>query len=144
MENNGKQVTEEDVKKALDSNSKKAEEIINDKDKWEKFKEKFNEFLKKAKDVPVLGTVIDDVVTMFQLVESYIKKEYTDISPTTVVSIVAALIYVSSPLDIVPDFIPVAGFVDDVAVVSMALRFGAGSDLEKYKKWRAENKKEVE
>lgn len=65
------------MKKALFSNKGKAEEILNDANKWEKFKIKFEAFLHKAYDIPVLGTVIDDIISMYQLVESYIKREYT-------------------------------------------------------------------
>ena len=34
-------------------------------------------FLKKAEKIPVLGSVLDDIVTMLDLVDSYMKKEYT-------------------------------------------------------------------
>jgi uncharacterized membrane protein YkvA (DUF1232 family) len=42
------------------------------------------------------------------------------------------LLYLTSPLDLVPDFIPVAGQLDDLALVALALRVvvrGAGADL---------------
>jgi len=40
--------------------------------------------------------------------------------------------YLASPIDLVPDFVPVAGHLDDVVVVGLALRWllrGAGPDL---------------
>jgi uncharacterized membrane protein YkvA (DUF1232 family) len=36
--------------------------------------------------------------------------------------LVLAILYLASPIDLVPDFIPVAGQVDDVIVVALALR----------------------
>ncbi len=33
------------------------------------------------------------------------------------------LVYLLSPIDLIPDFIPVIGFVDDAIVVAVALRF---------------------
>lgn len=128
--------TEEELKNALFSKKGKAEEILNDANKWEKFKIKFEAFLHKAYDIPVLGTVIDDIISMYQLVELYIKREYTDIPLTSIISILAALIYVVSPIDLIPDFIPVAGYLDDAAVVTLVLSLGVGHDLEKYKSWQ--------
>jgi uncharacterized membrane protein YkvA (DUF1232 family) len=46
--------------------------------------------------------------------------------------LVLAILYLASPIDIVPDFIPVAGQVDDVIVVALALRVvlrGSGPSL---------------
>ena len=69
--------TKEELHTALHANDAKAVAIIEDVNKWENFKEKFETFLKKAEKIPVLGSVIDDIVTMIALVDSYVKKEYT-------------------------------------------------------------------
>lgn len=125
--------TKEELQRALHSNSGEASKIIEDENKWNAFKMKFNAFLKKAKKVPVLGNVIDDVTCMVELVESYVKKEYTAIPKGTIVSIVAVLIYLLSPIDIVPDAIPVLGYMDDAALVLLVLSFGVDHDLDKYR-----------
>ena len=46
--------------------------------------------------------------------------------------LVAAIAYLASPIDLVPDFIPVAGQLDDAIVVVLALRLllhGSGEQL---------------
>jgi uncharacterized membrane protein YkvA (DUF1232 family) len=48
------------------------------------------------------------------------------------VAVALALAYLAIPLDVVPDFIPVAGQLDDAVVVALALRYalrGAGPGL---------------
>ena len=55
---------------------------------------------------------------------------------TSIISILAALVYVISPIDLIPDFIPVIGYLDDAAVVTFVLRLGVGHDLKKYKSWQ--------
>lgn len=41
---------------------------------------------------------------------------------TDKIILVGALLYFLSPLDIVPDVVPIAGFIDDLLVVLLALR----------------------
>ncbi|RZF62236.1 YkvA family protein [Sphingobacterium corticibacterium] len=50
--------------------------------------------------------------------------------------IVATVVYVISPLDAIPDVIPVVGWVDDVAIISYALS-KLKSEVIKYQKWVA-------
>lgn len=42
--------------------------------------------------------------------------------PAWAIAIIGAIIYVVSPIDAVPDFIPVAGWLDDGAVVAAAVK----------------------
>ncbi len=57
-------------------------------------------------------------LTLVRLVRSYIRGEYRQIQTTTIISGLAVLLYVLSPIDLVPDFIPVAGFLDDLSLIS--------------------------
>ncbi|MGH7788388.1 MAG: YkvA family protein, partial [Candidatus Binatia bacterium] len=53
----------------------------------------------------------------------------------TVAALTAALAYFISPVDALPDFVPLTGFIDDAAV--LALVFGAAeADLRRYCAWR--------
>ncbi len=72
---------------------------------------------------------------LISLFRSYTKKEYTEIPVMSIVSIVAALIYFFSPADLIPDFIPGFGYIDDAGVI-MFLVYSLKNDLNKYKKWK--------
>ena len=52
------------------------------------------------------------VPVMISLIKSYIEKEYTEIPLGTIIAVISALIYVVSPIDIIPDSIPGAGYID--------------------------------
>jgi uncharacterized membrane protein YkvA (DUF1232 family) len=54
-----------------------------------------------------------------------------------------ALLYVLTPLDLIPDFIPLAGFVDDAAVFAFVLTFAQG-DLVRYREWKKTQQKTIE
>lgn len=62
--------------------------------------------------------LFDIALTMVRLVRSFISGEYRDVSTSTIISGLAVLLYVLSPIDLVPDFIPVLGFLDDLSLVS--------------------------
>lgn len=53
----------------------------------------------------------------------------------TIASIAVALLYVLNPFDLVPDFIPGVGYIDDLAVLSISMGW-IETDLHKYLDWR--------
>lgn len=65
---------------------------------------------------------------------------YHEIPWFSVASIALALLYVLNPLDVIPDFIPVIGYIDDMFVMSLALGW-VETDLHKYLDWRIEETK---
>jgi uncharacterized membrane protein YkvA (DUF1232 family) len=45
--------------------------------------------------------------------------------------VVSALLYFVVPLDAIPDFVPIAGFLDDIGVISLTVRY-VGKQLRAY------------
>ena len=136
-----KEFSKGELRKALDAKAAQAQEIMNDPVKWERFKTKFEAFLLKSTGNPVIEGVHDKLVTMYELVDSYIRKEYTGIQPGTVITVLSALIYMLSPFDMIPDVIPVTGYTDDAAVIIHVLKSGAEMDLRKFREWKDEKAK---
>jgi uncharacterized membrane protein YkvA (DUF1232 family) len=62
--------------------------------------------------------LFDVALTLVRLVRRYVSGDYREISTSTVVAGLAVLLYVLSPIDLVPDFIPVLGFLDDLSLIS--------------------------
>lgn len=108
---------------------------------------KFDELLerteKKLKVVPKIGEKLAHVPVFIQLLKFYILKEYTRIPIGSVLAIASALLYFVSPLDLIPDFIPVAGYIDDVGVLAVCLPL-VDSDIKEFKQWRDSNKQIIE
>lgn len=82
-----------------------------------------------------LSKFFEDIQLLIELVKAYFKGEYKEIPVRTLSSIVLTLVYVFSPIDIIPDLIPVVGLMDDAAMVGLCLKF-VHDDLQDFKKWR--------
>lgn len=78
----------------------------------------------------------------FLLADFLTMAEYQDAPIGTIIAILSALIYFVSPIDIVPDSIPIIGYFDDAAVVAACWGL-VESDVEEYLKWRKENVKQI-
>ena len=87
-----------------------------------------------VKRIPGTSTLIADVPLLTSLVDNYYKKEYTEISYNAIVAVVAALLYVGSSFDMIPDVIPGAGYEDDAMVVAFCKQF-FHDEIKKYVKY---------
>lgn len=72
--------------------------------------------------------------TMFRLIKASVSGEYKGVPGTTVAAAVAVLIYFLSPIDLIPDFIPVLGLLDDVALVAWFSTTLKG-EIDKFHEW---------
>jgi uncharacterized membrane protein YkvA (DUF1232 family) len=97
----------------------KAEEYIQ---KPTRLKQLLNDAYHKASEKNDVGTLAHEawetLQTLFRLIRSSVSGEYTGLPTSTVIGAVAVTIYFMSPIDLIPDFIPVLGLLDDVALVA--------------------------
>ncbi|NPA88168.1 MAG: DUF1232 domain-containing protein [Epsilonproteobacteria bacterium] len=89
--------------------------------------EETKEFIKKFSDL----SFIDDLKLLFGMITD---KEYS-IDKKTYLIIAGAIAYVVLPTDIIPDFIPGVGFVDDAFVVGMVVK-QLKDEIESYKRFK--------
>ena len=127
----------EKAKEALSGFTAQAEEIIKNPQKLEDLLQQLEA---KLKDVPKAGDALSRIPLMISMVRSYITKEYTEISPKVIVSLVCAIIYLLKRKDVIPDNIPVVGYVDDLAVFAAAFMINE-PELQAYTQWRTEHGK---
>ena len=122
------------IQELLDESAAKVEGIMKDTAALENILQSAE---KKLAEIPGVGEYAAKLPLMFSMIRSYIAKEYTEVSPKVVVSMVGALVYMLKGKDLIPDKIPVIGIVDDLAVVGLALQVNS-AELETYAKWREE------
>lgn len=73
-------------------------------------------------------------LAMVRLLRDYQRAEYRDIPEPNLETIIAALLYFVSPFDVIPDWVPVLGHIDDAFVISLALK-SVRSDLDMFMAW---------
>lgn len=83
----------------------------------------------------VLQEYWEDVQTFFQMLGDYWNGSYREVPFATIAAIVGALAYLICPIDVIPDFIPVIGLVDDAAVIAICLKL-VRTDIAAYRAWK--------
>jgi uncharacterized membrane protein YkvA (DUF1232 family) len=94
----------------------------------------------KLKDSSYLERFTKDLMLFMSLITDYYQGDYRDIPYKTISAAVIGVLYVLNPIDIVPDFIPVIGYVDDALVLSFCLKL-VEKDLKKYQVWKEQQPK---
>lgn len=120
-----KEATEELEKRAKTVSDADVEDVLNRAD----------DIKKKFESSGPLGRFVKDAKLMIAIVKDYWAGEYREIPWWTIASIVAALIYVINPIDLIPDVIPFFGQLDDAAVVAACLLL-VEQDLHEYEAWK--------
>lgn len=82
-----------------------------------------------------LGEQFESFKLTWGLLQDYWAGNYKNVPWKLLASIGFAVTYLVSPLDIIPDFLPVLGFVDDAAVFALVVS-SFQSELDAYKEWK--------
>ncbi len=114
------------------SNYNDAQELIESPDKVDKLLKRLE---RKLQQVPKLGGALAYIPKMGLMVNSFFRKQYTEVPIGIITAIIGVLLYFVSPIDAIPDFIPGIGLLDDAAVASASLCL-VKSDLDEYMEWR--------
>ncbi|MGP5203188.1 YkvA family protein [Psychrobacter aquimaris] len=89
----------------------------------------------KLKDSSHLERFAKDLMLFMSLIKDYYQGNYRDIPYKTISVGVVGLLYTLNPIDIIPDFIPFIGHIDDALVLTFCLKL-VEKDLQKYRTWK--------
>lgn len=89
---------------------------------------------KSGKDASLKGMAEEGIASvgrLIRLVKSYAAGDYRDVSRKNIILVVAGLLYFVSPLDLIPDALPIVGYLDDVTIIGFVLST-LGAELLKF------------
>lgn len=126
-------MSKEKEPKGFDWAKAKAEKLIESNEQLQELISAGSEKATQKKEQ--MKDVWSDLQTLLSLVTAWWKKDYQEIPWKTILYAAAAIVYFVSPIDLVPDFIPIAGFLDDITVISFVVK-SLKNDLDKFKLWQ--------
>ncbi len=81
-----------------------------------------------------INELMEHVQLFLRMIKRSLAGEYSAFSHKTLLSLVFGLLYFVTPMDVVPDFIPLLGFSDDLSIVYFIIK-NFKSDIEAFKVW---------
>lgn len=129
--------SDDQINEALNRNKIRAEEYLHDPDKSKQLLESAVKKANQHKDTRIPQMDFwSHLKAFFRLLKAYTKRQYTVIPWGSIVMVTASIIYFVTPIDLVLDWIPLLGFIDDAAVIVFVIR-QIRADLEKFLVWEA-------
>ena len=117
----------------------KAKKLLENK---EQLKELLGSAQKKAKrKKEQMKSVWVDLQTLLCLLKAWKKGQYKEVPWRTILYAATAICYFVNPIDLIPDFIPITGFLDDITIITFVIN-SLKEDLNRFLAWEEKNESE--
>lgn len=100
------------------------------------FLERASGKLEPLKSAPLLGEYIADVQDIVAMLGDYYHGRYKKLPFAVLAGSLAIVAYLVSPIDLIPDGVPVLGFIDDALIINIVLELCVDTELRRYRRWR--------
>lgn len=87
-------------------------------------------------DVPFVGETIKEVQDIVYMLNDYYRGNYREVPVTAIVGCIAIIGYLASPIDLIPDGVPILGLLDDAFIINIIIELCVDKELKKYREWR--------
>lgn len=94
--------------------------------------------LRPLSGIPFIGDTIGDVQDLISMLHDYYHGSYKKVPAVVMLGTAAIVAYLVSPLDLVPDNIPLLGFIDDALIINLVIQLCIDKELDRYRAWRAQ------
>ena len=93
--------------------------------------------------IPFVGETILDIQDLIAMLDDYYHGRYTKVPAVVIAGAAAIAAYLVSPIDLIPDKVPILGFIDDALVIKIVLELCVDKELDRYRAWRDQAAAEV-
>ncbi len=124
----------EKEKTHLDKATIEAQSILNDPMKTKRILEKV--INKTNNKEGIFDSIWDDLNSLVRLLKAWRTGDYQNVSRKSLLLTVGAFLYLINPLDIIPDFTPVLGLMDDVTIIGFVINSIRG-EISKFQEWES-------
>ncbi|RZS96822.1 YkvA family protein [Cecembia calidifontis] len=111
----------------------KAKEIAGEDGKLSKLILQVKERLEKVSGNPKIKAALEPILVFKRMIQAHLSGEFK-VSNKTLGLIVLGLVYFITPLDFIPDFMPLIGFADDLSVL-LAVYNSVKHEVDAFKMW---------
>ena len=113
----------------------KASRMAEERTRFKQFIKKVGEKTKRISAYHVnLKELINQVQLLMRMLTKYFNGEYNGFSQGTILTLLFGLVYFLTPLDVIPDFIPLVGFSDDLSVIYFIIK-NLRKDIAAFNEW---------
>jgi uncharacterized membrane protein YkvA (DUF1232 family) len=90
---------------------------------------------RKLESQHALKALLERAKLLLSMIRDYAAGRYREVPYWVIGAAAFALLYVLSPVDLIPDLIPGIGYLDDAAVVALCLKM-IETEFAKYREWK--------
>lgn len=136
LKNNGSLLRR--AKSKMEESADQAEELARNPSKLERLIESAKHKLMTMENRRhTLKNVVRYLSVFIRMVRDYSRGYYPQIPLKSLLSVVGAILYFINPLDVIPDFIPGVGLIDDITLLAWVYK-NIENDVEEYLDWEHE------
>ena len=97
---------------------------------------KARKIFERLRNIHRFDVFSDNICSFCDLLSDYFEGTYKNLPLSTIVAVLAGVLYLVLPFDALADYIPVLGWIDDMAVLGFIVK-AEQNDIEEYLGWKA-------
>ena len=113
----------------------KARKMLPNRHKISKALRKARKIFERLHNTPRFDTFSDNICNFCDLLSDYFEGIYKNLPLSTIVAVLAGVLYLVLPFDVLADYIPVLGWIDDMAVLGFIVK-AEQNDIKEYLSWK--------
>ena len=135
MSKNTASALKKSYRRVYDKCITKARKMMPNRHKISKTLRKARKIFERLHNIPRFNAFSDNICNFCDLLSDYFEGTYKNLPLSTIVAVLAGVLYLVLPFDVLADYIPVLGWIDDMAVLGFIVK-AEQNDIKEYLSWK--------